>query len=261
MALAASVVALVAIVVRVGLNGSGAAPTCTVASAAGNTKYSLTPQQAQNAAIIAAVALQKGLPDHAVTVAVAASLQETKLQNLPYGDLDSVGLFQQRPSQGWGAKADLLDPAYAASAFYNRLAQISGWQSMAVTDAAQAVQRSAAPSAYAAWEGEGRQLARALTGEIPAGMTCRFDRFGGSAPSVAALASASRTEMGSALLGTPVSDKVGWQVAVWAVAHAYAYHVRSVAFAGWNWSSSAGVWKHTSTSNGSSTSTEVVATY
>ena len=108
---------------------------CTVSDASGSV-YQLTPDQGQNAAIIAAVAFKMGLPDHAVTVALATALQESGLVNIPYGDLDSVGLFQQRPSQGWGARTQLLDPVYAATAFYSHLTQVPGWSTMAVTDAA-----------------------------------------------------------------------------------------------------------------------------
>ena len=178
------------------------------------------------------MALRKQMPDHAVTIALAASLQEAQLRNLPYGDLDSVGLFQQRPSQGWGARAQVLDPDYAASAFYDHLAQVSGWQTMAVTDAAQLVQHSAAPNAYAAWEGEARSLASALTGEVAVGLSCRLHSFGGAATPPSALAQAAATEMGTPLLGVPVPTKTGWEAAAWAVAHAYNYHLSSVSFAG-----------------------------
>jgi hypothetical protein len=215
---------------------------CSFASTGMTSRYSITPAQAQNAAVIAAVALRKGMPDHAVTVALAASLQETQLQNLPYGDLDSVGLFQQRPSQGWGTSAQIMDPNYAASAFYDHLAQVTGWQTMAVTKAAQLVQHSATPDAYATWETEARSLARALTGEVPAGLACRFDGFGGRAPPPSALAQAAVTEMGAQLLGVPVSTKTGWQVASWAVAHAYNYHLSSVSFEGWTWTVASGTW-------------------
>jgi hypothetical protein len=186
--------------------------------------------------------MRKGMPDHAVTVALAASLQETQLRNLPYGDRDSVGLFQQRPSQGWGTNAQIMDPNYAASAFYDHLALVPGWQTMAVTEAAQLVQQSATPDAYANWETEARSLARALTGEVPAGLSCRFDGFGGPTPSPSALAQAARTEMGAQLFGVPVSTKTGWQVASWAVAHAYSYHVSSVSFEGRTWTAASGTW-------------------
>jgi hypothetical protein len=229
-----------------------------VASAAGSVVYSITPTQAQNAAIIAAVALRKGMPDHAVTVALAASLQETQLRNLPYGDLDSLGLFQQRPSQGWGTSAQILDPSFAASAFYDRLAQVAGWQTMAVTEAAQLVQNSATPNAYAAWENEARSLALALTGEVPAGLWCRLDSFGGATPAPSALAQAARTEMGAELLGVPLSTKTGWRTASWAVAHAYNYHLHSVSFAGRSWTARSGTWRATAGS-GSPTTRNIVA--
>jgi hypothetical protein len=226
--------------------GQGPAPAvgCTFASTATSSSavYSLTPAQAQNAAVIAAVAMRKGMPDHAVTVALATSLQETQLRNLPYGDLDSVGLFQQRPSQGWGTSAQIMDPNYSASAFYDHLAQVPGWQTMAVTQAAQLVQRSATPDAYANWETEARSLATALTGEVPAGLTCRLGGFGGGAPPASALAQAATTEMGAQLLGVPVSTQVGWRVATWAVAHAYNYHLSSVSFGGRTWTVASGAW-------------------
>jgi hypothetical protein len=226
----------------IGHSRAASAPACSVTSSTGST-YTLIPEQAQNAAIIAAVAFREGLPDHAVTVALATSLQESKLRNLPYGDLDSVGLFQQRPSQGWGTRAQLLDPEYSTSAFYRALTQVPGWQTMPVTDAAQAVQRSADASAYAAWEDEARALAVALTGEVPAALSCRFAGFGGAAPAPTALEEAMSTEMGSNLLGVPVATKTGWQVAAWVVAHAYNYHVASVAFAGMIWEPAPGKWK------------------
>jgi hypothetical protein len=204
--------------------------------------YSITPDQAQNAAIIAAVALRKGMADHAVSIALATSFQETQLRNLPYGDLDSVGLFQQRPSQGWGTTAQIMDPNYAASTFYDHLAQVSGWETMAVTEAAQLVQHSAAPDAYAAWENEARALASALTGEVPAGLACHLNGYGGVAPPPTALAQAASSELGTQLLGVPVSTKVGWQVAGWAVAHAYRYHLKSVSFAGSTWTVASGRW-------------------
>src|SRR5664280_1520082 len=108
-------------VTLIGLLGSPAvvASTCKFGGSSGGGLYAITPIQAQNAALITAVGLHKGLPDHAATVALATSLQETQLQNLPYGDRDSVGLFQQRPSEGWGTTAQIMDPSYAAGAFYD----------------------------------------------------------------------------------------------------------------------------------------------
>jgi hypothetical protein len=145
-------------------------PTCT--ASIGDESYRITPEQADNARLIADVARVEGLPNHAVTVALAAALQESKLRNISHGDRDSVGLFQQRPSQGWGTTAQLTDPRYAATAFYRALAEVDGWETMSVTDAAQEVQISAAPDAYAKWEGEARVLARILTNEVPDEIEC-----------------------------------------------------------------------------------------
>jgi hypothetical protein len=145
-------------------------PTCT--AEIDGESYRITPEQADNARIIADVARTEGLPNHAVTVALAAALQESKLRNIEHGDRDSVGLFQQRPSQGWGTTEQLTNPQYAATAFYRALAEVDGWESMSVTDAAQEVQISAAPDAYAQWEAEARVLARILTNEVPNEIQC-----------------------------------------------------------------------------------------
>ena len=136
------------------------------------TTYALDRAQVANAGVIAAAAGTVGLPHHAVTIGIAAALQESRLRNLAYGDRDSLGLFQQRPSQGWGTPAQILDPNFAATAFFRHLAQVDGWMSMTVSDAAQRVQHSARPHAYAAWEAEARALARAVTGELPGALTC-----------------------------------------------------------------------------------------
>src|SRR5947207_1994832 len=80
--------------------------SCTVAS------YDMEPEQAQNAAVVASVAVQRGLPHHAVTIAIAVAWQESRMRNLDHGDRDSLGLFQQRPSQGWGTVAQVQDPLY-----------------------------------------------------------------------------------------------------------------------------------------------------
>jgi hypothetical protein len=129
----------------------------------------LTAEQADNAALIAATALRRELPAHAVTVALATAIQESDLRNLDYGDRDSVGLFQQRPSQGWGTVEQIRDPRFAANAFYDHLEDVAGWQQLPVTEAAQAVQRSGHPLGYADHEADARLWARALTGEVPFG--------------------------------------------------------------------------------------------
>ncbi|TIC81668.1 hypothetical protein [Nocardioides sp. GY 10127] len=147
-----------------------ATPECV--ATAGDDSVTLTLEQAQNAALIAAISVERGLPARAATIALATAYQESKLYNLTTGDRDSLGLFQQRPSQGWGTEAEVQNPAYATNAFYDALEQVDGWQDMPVTEAAQAVQRSAFPDAYADHEADARVLASALTGWSKAGFTC-----------------------------------------------------------------------------------------
>jgi len=245
-------------VTLIGLLGSPAvvASTCTFGGRSGGDPYAITPIQAQNAALITAVGLRKGLPDHAATVALATSLQETHLQNLPYGDRDSVGLFQQRPSEGWGTTAQIMDPSYATGAFYDHLAKIPGWESLPVTDAAQRVQLSATPDAYAQWSPEAHALAAASTGEVPAGLACLLSSFGSAAPNHMALTKAASAQLGPDPFGTPASTQRGWQVAAWAVANAYSYHLTSVTFGGRTWTSMSGTWVAAPVVNHVETSTQ-----
>jgi hypothetical protein len=114
----------------------------------GNALNFSSPQLA-NAGTIAQVGVSMGVPTPGETIAIATALQEADLQNLDYGDRGSLGLFQQRPSQGWNTPAQILNPTYAAQQFYKQLLQVPGWRSIPTTEAAQAVQRSAYPDAYA----------------------------------------------------------------------------------------------------------------
>ena len=218
-------------------------PHCT-ATALGNSSE-LDPEQAGNAAIIAAVAVKRGLPGRAATIGIATALQESKLVNLPGGDRDSIGLFQQRPSQGWGTPAQIRDPVYATNAFYDVLVKIEGYQSLPITAAAQKVQRSAFPSAYAEHEPEARILASALTGYSPAGLACVLGSIeGGSGPPAAVVSAASReigasgTVEGSAVrftFGSTPTSTSAWAVAQWAVARADGLKITSVETAGERW--------------------------
>lgn len=110
------------------------------------------PAQIRNASSIVNTARTRSLPPRAAVIAVATAIQESSLNNLAGGDRDSVGLFQQRPSQGWGTTAQLTDPVYAANRFYDAVVRVPDWQTKPLTDVAQAVQRSATPGAYARWE-------------------------------------------------------------------------------------------------------------
>ena len=227
-------VAVVWVVGRRSQSASSCALTSTTAP------YPLDLQQTAAASTIAAVGKRLGMPDHAVTIALATAFQESRLRNLTYGDRDSVGLFQQRPSQGWGTPAELTTPSYAAAAFYQHLEQVPGWQNLAVTEAAQAVQHSAAGDAYAQWEGEARAWAIALTGEVPAGFSCRFSS---SMPGDASMASVLASEAGQPGIGVTVSTARGWLVASWLVGHAAQFGVSSVSFAGRTWTPSTGAWE------------------
>jgi len=142
------------------------------AASVGDRTVRLSPEQAENAATIAAVAERRGLPARAVTIALATAYQESDLRNLDHGDRDSLGLFQQRPSQGWGTPEQVLDPVHASERFYDALERVPGYTDGVVTDVAQAVQRSAFPEAYADHEEDARVVATALTGHSPAALTC-----------------------------------------------------------------------------------------
>jgi hypothetical protein len=239
-----AVVAGAALVVAARTVGFGhrhaAGPPCAATS--GTSAFSFDLDQAENATTIAAIGKRLGLADHAVTIALAAALQESRLRNLPYGDLDSLGLFQQRPSQGWGTPAQIQTPSYAAGAFFAHLARVPGWQDMAVADAAQAVQHSAAPAAYAQWEAQARVMAEALTGELPAAFSCRV-RVGGTTPAdTVAMARALDGEAGPVDLAAPLPAPRGWTVASWIIGHARQFSVSSVRFGGSRWTASGGVW-------------------
>ena len=129
----------------------------------------LTDAQDRNAATIVTVGQRLKVPPRGWIVAVATAMQESHLRNLPdldtSNDHDSLGLFQQRPSQGWGTPEQIMDPVYAATKFYTKLLTVTGWQAMALTDAAQAVQHSAFPDAYAKWEPDATQLVGVLVAD------------------------------------------------------------------------------------------------
>ena len=139
---------------------------------AGMTVADLSEEQRRNAAAIVATARDLGAPPRAGLVALATAMQESTLRNLNYGDRDSLGLFQQRPSQGWGSPGQVTDPVYATTQFIKHLLAIPGWEALPVTVAAQTVQRSAFPQAYAKWEGLAAQLAGQLAGTVSPTATC-----------------------------------------------------------------------------------------
>ncbi len=223
---------------------------------AGDVAASLAPDQADNAALLAAIAVHRGLPARAATIAIATARQESKIRNIAYGDRDSLGLFQQRPSQGWGTVEQIMDPVYATNVFYDVLVTIEGYEDLQVTDAAQGVQRSAFPDAYADHEEMARAFASALTGYSPASLTCRLnaatdvERAGAPEAVAARLArdfvdiQVTTTDDGAVLVdagslapgsGEGEAIRHGWAVAQWAVATAAATGASTVTTDGMTW--------------------------
>jgi hypothetical protein len=221
----------------------------------------LDPEQAGNAALIAAVGQGQGMSPRAVTIALATAMQESKLRNLDYGDRDSLGLFQQRPSQDWGTPEQIMDPLYSAAEFYRELATVDGFESMPITEAAQAVQRSGFPDAYAQHESAARSFASALTGHSPGALTCELAPAGERRTPQNLLAQF-RAEWGDAaadraLLAEPSDETpdeggsvalrgadttAAWAYAGWAVAKASELGVKTVTVGDRAWSRATGEW-------------------
>ncbi len=218
-----------------------------------NQAVQLSISQAGIAATIAGVASHRGMPVRAVAIAYATALQESKLANLHYGTLDSVGVFQQRPSQGWGTVRQIENPVYATNRFFAALAEVPRYRRLPIYEAAQDVQHSADGSAYAQYSEIGTVMARAFTGAQPHEVWCSY----GSPVGHARLAAA-RTALdgafgrlgGGTLAGDPArrvdvtGSREGWAVAAWLVSHADSYGIRYVRYAGFQWlASGSGQWK------------------
>lgn len=210
----------------------------------GSESYELATDQAANASLITAISVQRGLPPRAASIALATAMQESKLRNINYGDdagPDSRGLFQQRPSQGWGTEAQIMDPVYATNAFYNGLIKIPGYETMEITQAAQQVQRSAFPRAYAQHENMGRAFASALTGHSESALTCelRMPEAAGDPAAVVEELTAAYGPQPATVQGRSVQlDITGtqaWAVAHWAVANAKSLSITQVDVGGQTW--------------------------
>ncbi|MEV8095013.1 hypothetical protein [Kitasatospora sp. NPDC085879] len=169
---------------------------CRISTAAGSGTLDLA--QAANASTIAAVAMSRGLPERAVTIALATAMQESKIHNLDGGDRDSVGLFQQRPSQGWGTAEQIKDPVYATNKFLDGLVKVPGYARMPLTDAAQQVQKSGYPQAYAKHESNAMLVTSALTGREAASLDCVVHDLAEPAAAVSASGSPSPSASPSA---------------------------------------------------------------
>jgi hypothetical protein len=233
----------------------------------GAQAISLDTEQAGIAATIAGVAARHKLPARAVTIAYAAALQESKLHNLDYGDRDSVGIFQQRPSQGWGTPTQLIDPVYATTKFFTVLTGIRGYTRLPIETAAQDVQHSADGSAYAQWADLARQLAGYFTGASPHGVSCwyspggradadlkgavrqltqTFGPPGGKAVVVRITTGRSGKKNPGSAAVVHVKQDAAWAVAGWLVAHAEQYQISEVRYAGYRWRAADGTmgWQH-----------------
>lgn len=150
---------------------------CYVAMDEHSEPLVLTAEQARNAAVIVAASYRAELPSQAAVIALATAWQESGLRNIDYGDRDSLGLFQQRPSYGWGTEEEIMDPWYSSGRFYEELVKFDNWEQRGITEMAQKVQRSGFPEAYRKHETNAIALAGTLRGTRPATMVC-VDRTG-----------------------------------------------------------------------------------
>ncbi|MFG2209847.1 heavy metal transporter [Streptomyces sp. NPDC048638] len=266
------------------ITGGPGAPHCLVQAEGDAEPYELTPEQAANAATISAVASSRGLPERAVTIALATAMQESGLRNIDFGDRDSVGLFQQRPSQDWGTVRQIMDPVYSAGEFYTHLAKVPGYSRLPLTAAAQRVQRSGYPQAYAKHEANAARLTGALTGRDHAAMVCSQSRpVDGRTGGVAQVREKLVREFGPEVLPSadgiggraaaggrrsvtvPVrhgaTDAVGdrsqrgWELATWAMAHSAELRIEQISYAGRTWSAadSGKGWQKRPSASGSGT--------
>lgn len=192
--------------VAAGAAATGGSCTYTPAGGAGGADAAgivLAASQLQIAGAGVAVVRQRGLPAAAAVDLLAAGMQESDLMNLPYGDRDSVGWLQQRPSQGWGTVAQIMDPVYAAGQFLDRLVQVTGWQNLPAARAIQDVQASADGALYAQWVPMATALAASLLGDPSVALRCAAGG-GGQAPGQAPDAAVARAlARGQAALGLP----------------------------------------------------------
>ncbi|WP_420000512.1 hypothetical protein [Streptomyces boninensis] len=242
------------------MTGDAGPASCEVKTATGS--YDMDPDQAASAATISAVAASRRLPLRAVTIALATAMQESELRNIEHGDRDSLGLFQQRPSQGWGTTKQIQDPVYSSGRFYDHLVKIPGYSRLPLTVAAQRVQRSGFPQAYAKHETSATLLAAAFTGRERAALNCTTGDGEKAAPATPDQVRAQLArEFGKDLVpdqepaaaatsGDPEADATvtvatgansaesGWQLAHWAVAHATILRLEKVTYAGRTWTAS-----------------------
>lgn len=249
---------------------------CTITTPGQQQRFDA--EQTANAATIAAVGKRLDITERGIAIALATAMQESKIRNINYGDRDSVGLFQQRPSQGWGTVEQIMNPVYASERFFRALAKVDGYNDKPMAEAAQAVQRSANGSFYAQHEGEALALAQALTGRYPQALTCLVKpatvpqqqvSANGLTPRANTVRTRLRDVFGTLSLGgfapggvsdghmdgsahyegraidvffrpiTEPNTQQGWEVAHWLVAHAHDLNIATVIYAERIWSADA----------------------
>ncbi|WP_425309913.1 hypothetical protein AADG42_14500 [Ammonicoccus fulvus] len=204
---------------------------------------SLTLDQSRWTAIVVGMGVRHQVGVHGATIAMATVYQETGIRNLEYGDRDSLGLFQQRPSQDWGTPEQIMDPWYSSEQFYEALVEVPGWKTGDVNDTAQAVQRSGHPQAYRKHEQNARVLAEAFTGEAIDGVSCFDERRVAGRPAELG-AEITRTfgdpvtQDGSRLEIVPGDAARARAVAAYAIANAGEFGVTSVETGGRTWTAS-----------------------
>ena len=203
--------------------------------------YDLNLDQAQIASTVAGVVLRRKLPERAAVLTLGAALQESKLRNLPLGagDRDSVGILQQRPSQGWGTAAQIADVQYATGKFLDAVVKVPNWESDPLATVIQAVQLSADGSAYARHEAQAQQIADALTGAKPMAVTCSFGKPNvvASPQSVVKAVSTDLPVSQPSIAGNNITvPGAGWATAAWFVCNADRLGIDTVRYAGNRWS-------------------------
>jgi hypothetical protein len=224
----------------------------------GVTAIGLEFDQAGIAATIAGVAARHHLPRQAVTIAYAAALQESQLHDLHYGDRDSVGVFQQRPSQGWGTTAEIENPVYATTRFFAALVRVHDYAKLPIDTAAQDVQRSADGYAYEQWVATATLLANYFTGYWAHGVSCWYTpprtadlatavreltaTFGpqGEKGVVMGVTTARSAQNKKKVTVVQVKQSSAWTVAGWLVANAQEYGIGEVRYAGYEWTAADG---------------------
>jgi hypothetical protein len=214
-------------------------------ASAGGQVAVVDPEQAHNAAIIAGMSIQRGLKPRAASIALTTAFQESGIRNLNYGHADSIGLFQQRPSKGWGTVDQIMDPWYSTRSFYRVMERIKNWETKDINNVAQAVQRSAYPDAYRKHVERARTLASSLTGETPASLSCVISSPAAANPdgmktfltkTLGNKVTIATTATGLKVTTTKTQD--AWAVAGLAVASTGNYGLASVAIGSYTWTHS-----------------------